>query len=178
MIVSSTALTEHLQGSALLSPPRGNLKNGNKPGTPYSSVSTLTPDSNYKNIKNHAPNNHHYNGHLSNHSLLGEGDEHSVSEMSYAPSEGTMMSGFSKIDFLLYENDVIKQAAHDPKVLIGWRVLVKGLGSGTVLSIKKTTFSSTKFVIQFDDGSIQKLSLKRSETKGKIPFTLISKGAP
>ncbi len=105
-----------------------------------------------------------------------EGDTHSEGDMSCAPSEGTMMSGYSKIDFLLYENEVIKQSAADPKVLIGWRILVKGMGSGTVLSIKKIKFASTKFVVQFDDGTMKYLSLMRSETKGKVPFTLISKG--
>lgn len=97
--------------------------------------------------------------------------------MSCAPSEGTTMSGFSRIDFMLYENEIMKNSVHDPKVLIGWRVNVKGKGPGTVLSIKKVKFSSTKFAVQFENGTIEYLSLKRSQAKGRIPFTLISNGS-
>jgi hypothetical protein len=106
--------------------------------------------------------------------LSGEADSDD-NNSQYAPSEGTMMSGYSKIDFLMYENEIMKSAVDDPRVLIGWRVLVKGQGSGTVLSIKKIKFSTTKFVIQFDSGIVKTLALKRSDTKGKVPFTLITK---
>lgn len=133
------------------------------PGTPYSTVSTLTPDSNYKTIKFKAEHSD-------------DEDAHS-DDVSCAPSEGTTMSGFSRIDFLLYENEIMKSSVHDPKVLIGWRIFVKGRGNGIVLSTKKVKFSSTKFQVQFENGTIEYLSLKRSAIKGKVPFTLISNGS-
>ena len=133
------------------------------PGTPYSTVSTLTPDSNYKTIK-------------VKHDNFEEEDANS-DDVSCAPSEGTTLSGFSRIDFLLYENEIMKSSVHDPKVLIGWRIFVKGRGNGVVLSTKKAKFSSTKFQVQFDNGTIEYLSLKRSHHKGKVPFSLISNGS-
>lgn len=153
----SKQVTQHLapRSNALLAdrtPP---------PSTPFSTVSTLTPDSNYKAIKfNTAAHDE-------------DGDVHS-DDRSCATSEGTTMSGFSRIDFLLYENEIMKSSVHDPKVLIGWRIFVKGRGNGLVLSIKKVKFSSTKFAVQFENGTIEYLALKRSATKGRVPFTLIS----
>lgn len=153
-------------------------------GTPYSTVSTLTPDSNYQHMRQAM----HINDSSAEHKgdedenendpriRLDGGDQDSDENNSqYAASEGTMMSGYSRIDFLMFENEVMKSAVHDPRVLVGWRVMVKGQGSGAVVSLRKIKFAATKFVVHFDSGVVKTLALKRSETKGKVPFTLISK---
>jgi hypothetical protein len=70
---------------------------------------------------------------------------------------------------------VIRKSVTDPSVLVGWRVHAKDYGSGVVLATKKKRFSATKFTIQFENGAIRNLALKRSEKKGEVPFTLLSK---
>ena len=73
------------------------------------------------------------------------------------------------------DNMVIRKSVADPSVLVGWRVHAKDYGSGVVLATKKKRFSATKFTIQFENGAIRNLALKRSEKKGEVPFTLLSK---
>ena len=63
----------------------------------------------------------------------------------------------------------------DPSVLVGWHVDVHGRGRGLVKGIKKSFARPTKFIVHFENGSQKLLSLKRSDKKGKIPFTPISK---
>ena len=43
------------------------------------------------------------------------------------------------------------------------------------LDMKKSLGRTTKYKVQFEDGSVKLLSLKRSEKKGNIPFSLITK---
>lgn len=154
----------------------------NKYSTPFSTVSTLTPDSNYRLIRplQNGNDRPHHMPHMNG---IDEDDDDGNSDdgdggsegSSISPSENTMMSGFSRIDFLLYESEIMTQSVGDPKVLVGWRIMVKGIGSGTVLSVKRVKFSTSKFVVQFDTGAMKSLALRRSETKGKVPFTLIGK---
>ena len=63
----------------------------------------------------------------------------------------------------------------DPSALIGWRILVKGVGIGVIISIVKRRFHTTKYTVRFDDGHELDLALRRSRRKGKVPFTFISK---
>jgi hypothetical protein len=71
--------------------------------------------------------------------------------------------------------NLLYQSQKNPKVLIGWRVLVRGSGIGVVLDLKRKKFSTTRFVIQFENGLSKALKLQRSEKKGKVPFTLLNK---
>eukprot|EP01031_Cornospumella_fuschlensis_P038124 gene38124-46321_t len=70
---------------------------------------------------------------------------------------------------------VLSESVANPQVLVGWRVNVRGYGTGVVLSMRRKRFQTTRFVVQFETGSIVKLALQRSRTKGTVPFTLISK---
>lgn len=85
------------------------------------------------------------------------------------------LSIVSRSDALISEHSVVNQSAKNPTVLIGWRILVQGRGTGLVLASEKRKFSSTKFVISFDSGKTLSVSLKRSEKKGREPFILLSK---
>lgn len=73
--------------------------------------------------------------------------------------------------------EILDRSVKDARVLIGWRVLVpgSGMGMGTILSLKKKKFASTRFVVQFENGRVEALKLQRSQKKGNVPFTLISK---
>jgi len=84
-------------------------------------------------------------------------------------------SQISNSDYHISDNVIIRKSVTDPNALVGWRVNVKDYGSGVILAIKKKKFSTTKFSIHFENGSIRNLPLKRSEKKGKIQFTLLSK---
>lgn len=69
----------------------------------------------------------------------------------------------------------VMDSVENPKVLIGWRVLIKGYGMGIVVSLKKQRFATTQFNIKMENGSKVTLPLKRSAKKGSVPFTLITK---
>jgi hypothetical protein len=74
----------------------------------------------------------------------------------------------------LSPHDHIKiQSVKKPEVLIGWRIEVPEFGRGVVLDYEKKKFRSTKYRVLFDDAKERLLKLKRSEKKGKIPFTLL-----
>jgi hypothetical protein len=70
--------------------------------------------------------------------------------------------------------EVKKQSAADPRVLIGWQILIQG-EIGVVIGIKRYLGRSTKFEVRFENGTISLISLKRSDKKGQVPFSLISK---
>eukprot|EP01038_Epipyxis_sp_PR26KG_P014114 gene14114-18938_t len=142
----------------------------NATATPFSFVSALTTDSldSFNSIDRQ---------------LFKSSDElsrvgSSSNGLYYRSSEVDSYSQMSRssVGNTLVENDVIiRKSVLDPRVLIGWRVLVKGYGIGLILSIQRFNFSSTKFVIQFENGTTLALPLKRSQTKGKIPFSVVSK---
>lgn len=72
-------------------------------------------------------------------------------------------------------SSVLQRSVKDPSVLLSWRIYVDKYGLGTIVGIKRKKFSTTKFEIQFDNGQLHKLALKRSSTKGNVPFNLIKK---
>ena len=77
-----------------------------------------------------------------------------------------------------YENseELIKnQSVNNPSMLIGWQINIKGRGVGLILDIKKSLGRTTKYEVQFEDGTIKLLKLKRSSKKGDVPFSLIMK---
>mmetsp|Transcript_23134 Transcript_23134/g.72083 ORF Transcript_23134/g.72083 Transcript_23134/m.72083 type:complete len:157 (-) Transcript_23134:155-625(-) len=68
---------------------------------------------------------------------------------------------------------VVMRILTDARELIGWEVEVDGHGVGVVLDTsKRLKGMPTLFKIKFKDGRIERLSLKRSRSKGKIPFKL------
>ena len=69
----------------------------------------------------------------------------------------------------------LEESTIDPSVLVGWHIDVHGRGRGLVKGTKKSFARPTKFIVHFENGSQKLLSLKRSDKKGKIPFTPISK---
>jgi hypothetical protein len=71
---------------------------------------------------------------------------------------------------------VMYKSTKDPRVLIGWRVSVRGLGTGLVLGTVRKTFCTTKLLVRMEqDDSEVALALQRSPTKGTVPFALIEK---
>ena len=71
------------------------------------------------------------------------------------------------------EEIVFLESMNNPSALIGWQIEVLQKGIGIVLGIKRTLGRPTKFEIQFDNGDIDFLPLKRSPTKGSIYFSPI-----
>jgi hypothetical protein len=57
--------------------------------------------------------------------------------------------------------------------LIGWKIEVPEYGRGVILDFHKKRFRSTKYRVLFDNQKERLLKLKRSEKKGKIPFTFL-----
>jgi hypothetical protein len=87
-------------------------------------------------------------------------------------------SEISRSDHRAYdhgEDSLIRESAGNPSLLIGWQINVKGRVVGLVLDMKKSLGRTTKFKVQFENGTIKLLSLKRSDKKGSIPFSLIMK---
>lgn len=108
----------------------------------------------------------------------GDGDTLSESESTgyNSQSEGQASSSQSFLDDANATPDMImKRSVDNPAILIGWRILVPGYGTGVILSLKKKKFKSTKFVIQFENSSTLPLKLQRSKDKGKVPFQLLKK---
>lgn len=87
------------------------------------------------------------------------------------------MSIVSRSDFALAHQDshIFQESVHNPAILVGWRVSVRGYGTGLVLSVHKKKFRCTHFKIQFDDGRTRILPLQRSAKKGTVSFSLLSK---
>lgn len=73
------------------------------------------------------------------------------------------------------EESLMRESVTNPSTLIGWQITIKGRGVGLILDMKKSLGRTTKYKVQFEDGTIKLLSLKRSEKKGNIPFSLITK---
>eukprot|EP00602_Paraphysomonas_sp_CaronLab_P001939 CAMPEP_0185020354 /NCGR_PEP_ID=MMETSP1103-20130426/2941_1 /TAXON_ID=36769 /ORGANISM="Paraphysomonas bandaiensis, Strain Caron Lab Isolate" /LENGTH=298 /DNA_ID=CAMNT_0027551189 /DNA_START=33 /DNA_END=929 /DNA_ORIENTATION=- len=69
---------------------------------------------------------------------------------------------------------ILTQSFSDPHVLTGWRIVVPRYGSGVVLGCLRKKFRSTRFQVSFDDGKTRFLKLKRGESKGVVPFTLVN----
>lgn len=100
-----------------------------------------------------------------------ESEDHSI-------NSDESQSEYSRNDHNIYDhhdNSIIKESANNPSILIGWQINAKGRGIGLILDMKKSLGRTTKFKIQFENGVIQLLSLKRSDKKGRVPFSLIMK---
>ena len=72
-------------------------------------------------------------------------------------------------------DSLIRDSSSNPGLLIGWQINAKGRGVGLILDMKKSFGRTTKFIVQFENGNIKLLSLKRSDRKGNVPFSLIMK---
>eukprot|EP01032_Pedospumella_encystans_P028679 gene28679-32392_t len=74
---------------------------------------------------------------------------------------------------------VLRKCVANPRVLIGWRILLptlkKGGTEGVIISTVKRPFGATKFLVELQDGSLVHLALKRNARKGDIPFSLLEK---
>lgn len=92
-----------------------------------------------------------------------------------ASEAGDTGSEVSASDMYVSENETVKASARSPSVLVGWRVIVKGRGSGLVVEMVKRRFMTTRFKVDFDNGVTEVLALQRSLKKGSVPFILISK---
>jgi len=107
-----------------------------------------------------------------------EDDNDTLSESGstgYSQSEGPSSSQSYLDDANATPDMIMKRSLTNPAVLIGWRVLVPGYGTGVVLSLKKKKFKSTKFVVQFENNQTLPLKLQRSKDKGNVPFQLLRK---
>ena len=76
---------------------------------------------------------------------------------------------------LSHQSTIIKESATNPSVLIGWQINIRHKGLGLVLGIKKRMGRATLFRVQMDSGEVQMLSLKRSNTKGDLPFIPVTR---
>lgn len=95
-----------------------------------------------------------------------------------ARSTTSASSGTSKAsssDHPVSNHELIVASVDHPDVLIGWRVLIKGYGAGTIMNMKRQKFKATKFSIQLETGQSVMLPLKRSAKKGTVPFSPIAK---
>ena len=70
---------------------------------------------------------------------------------------------------------IIKESAHNPAALVGWQISIPGRGLGLVLGLKRRLGHTTLFRVQMEAGDVCVLSLKRSATKGDIPFNPVAK---
>ena len=90
-------------------------------------------------------------------------DTSRVSEYMFSPSDPRRVF-----------EEVMKKSTKDPSVLVGWQISVQGQ-AGLVIAIKKSLGRSTKFEVKFANGTTSFISLKRSDKKGQVPFTLVQK---
>lgn len=82
-------------------------------------------------------------------------------------------AGFASPSQTSVRTDELVRILQDARELVGWRVEVAGYGTGIVEDTSKLMKGRpTKFTVRFGDGRVEKLSLKRSKSKGKIPFKL------
>jgi hypothetical protein len=70
-------------------------------------------------------------------------------------------------------DSILRISIQKPEVLIGWKIEVPQYGRGVILDFHKKRFRSTKYRVLFDNQKERLLKLKRSEKKGKIPFTFL-----
>lgn len=70
-------------------------------------------------------------------------------------------------------NAILQLSIQKPEVLIGWKIDVPQYGRGVILDFQKKKFRSTKYRVLFDNQQEKLLKLKRSQKKGKVPFTFI-----
>jgi len=105
-----------------------------------------------------------------------DGDTLSESESTgyNSQSEGPSSSQSYLDDGNATPEMILKRSLDNPAILIGWRILVPGYGTGVILSLQKKKFKSTKFVVQFESVTLP-LKLQRSKDKGKVPFQLLKK---
>jgi hypothetical protein len=163
------------------------------PNTPFTTVSTLTPDSSYRqpllwsSTRKRGPpsviSDNRSEMDKDNEDDDDDNDEEELEE-TLPSSSLSLMNGLSgggregDLDAaaLLTPEGALQQSLIQPSILIGWKIMVPGYGAGLIVAIKKKKFSSTKYMIQFDQQQqLIALKLQRSKTKGNIPFTLIKK---
>lgn len=128
--------------------------------TNLTGVSTLTPDSGFREIAWRMELND---------------EDQSGSEQHGSSSSSSYDSLHRGSDGPLNPSSVLQRSIKDPSALISWRIYVDKFGLGTIVGIRRKKFATTKFEVQFDNGQLHKLALKRSSNKGKVPFTLIKK---
>jgi hypothetical protein len=158
--------------------------------SPFSTVSTLTPDSQFVTMVNRQRSSH--DGYRSilpgtGRDMSAEEKDNNDNESRYSdtntgiiPSEsdGTMMSssGNGYLDDANAPPDVVlERSIRHPSVLVGWRIMIPGYGTGLIVSMQKKRFSTTRFVVQLENDQVVVLKLQRSKEKGNVPFQLIRK---
>jgi hypothetical protein len=150
--------------------------------TDRTGMSTLTPDSGFKEIAWRMPSSlpmrrgRRDNYDIGSSSSDSDGNSHSdsYSEDSRQSADSTR-SPRQRSRTASSAQSAMTQSLSDPAALIGWRVFVEKFGLGMVVALKRRKFSTTKFEIQFDNGQVHVLALKRGLKKGSVPFSLIKK---
>jgi hypothetical protein len=99
-----------------------------------------------------------------------------VDVMSMGSGDTDGVSVYSRMDSYNAEMSwIMRTSRAEPRALIGWRISVPGKGTGVVLDIKKRLGRTTQFKVQFEDGKLEFLKLKRSSNKGNVPFSPLGK---
>jgi hypothetical protein len=109
--------------------------------------------------------------------LTGDSDHHYDSRSIYSmdPTDDGL-SQISRLDQLDRDLAIImRQSKYEPNVLFGWKISIKGKGTGVIIEVVRRWAMTTMFRVQFDNGKTELLPLKRSANKGTVPFTPITK---
>lgn len=141
------------------------MKNSNTPATQLGSLRRV-PDRSPQPFQNNRYSGNTPSPSPGAYDYYMESEEHSL-----ISDDGA--SEFSRNDN--NEESLIRESVTNPSTLIGWQINMKGRGVGLILDMKKSLGRTTKYKVQFEDGSVKLLSLKRSEKKGNVPFSLITK---
>lgn len=88
-------------------------------------------------------------------------------------NDGSSGSPMQDDDFL--SESIVDMVEKDATALIGWQIAVKNRGRGVVIGVKKKMFAGKIFDIQFDDGHVSSLPLKRGTAKGSVQWKPICK---
>jgi hypothetical protein len=100
-------------------------------------------------------------------------DNHSIYSLDNTDDGLSQISKLDQIDRDLAV--IMKQSIRDPNVLQGWKISVKGKGTGVIVEVIRKFGQTTTFRVQFDSGTVEVLALKRSASKGTVAFTPITK---
>ena len=150
----------------------------------YSPATPQRRDSNHSQNMQYTPNTQYtQNSHNSQSNRLNgyspaSGNDYYMESEEHSLVSDDGESEISRSDHRAYdhtEDSLIRESASNPSLLIGWQINAKGRGIGLILDMKKSLGRTTKFKVQFENGNIKLLSLKRSDKKGSVPFSLIMK---
>lgn len=76
----------------------------------------------------------------------------------------------------LSAEEALKRSIVDPRVLVGWKIIVEGKEpTAMIMSAVKRKFTTTKYEVRYEDGTTELLKLQRSPQKGNVPFKLLEK---